>query len=166
MRHKHAQQTSTGQTDHPLISRGRLRVLVAVLVIFVFAGGGIAWFWPPARRFACVESGVLYRSGQPGGKAVRVFRERYKIRTIVNLRSPGKLKVDSRAQQEIAFARENGMNFVNLPYGDPSPEVQVEKFLAIVSDSANHPVLVHCAEGKERSGVMVAAWRMRKQGWS
>ena len=28
------------------------------------------------------------------------------------------------------------------------------------------PVLVHCAEGRDRTGVCVAAYRMAEQGWS
>jgi len=144
----------------------RLNLMVLGWTILVVAGGLLAWLVPAAPNFGCVEPGVLYRSGQPGAEALRVLRRQYGIRTIVNLRSSRKLKTDPLAREEIAFARESGMHFINLPYGDPSPEAQVERFLAIVGDSANHPVLVHCARGKERAGVMVAAYRTRKQRWS
>lgn len=167
MRQKQGQHTPVEQVEGSVIAQWQWRaVVVAAWVIVVFAGGVMAWFYPPAPRFACVEWGVLYRSGQPGGDALRVLLRRYAIRTVVNLRSPGKLRSDPLARQEVAFARDHGIDFINLPYGDPSPKVQVEKFLAIVGDSASHPVLIHCAVGKERSGVMVAAWRMRTQGWS
>lgn len=144
----------------------RLYAFVAAWAILVCAGGCIAWYYPPAPAFGTVVSGVLYRSGQPGADALRVLQRRYGIRTVVNLRSPIKLENDALAQQEIAFARGNDMKFVNLPYGGPSPATEVEEFLAIVSDPANRPVLVHCAAGKDRAGVMVAAYRIRKQGWS
>jgi len=141
-------------------------ICVAGWLAIVVPGGVFAWFWPPAPRFACVEPNVLYRSGQPCGKAVRVMRKRYGIRTIVNLRSPGKLRSDILARNEVAAAKELGMVFINLPFGNPSPEVQVSKFLDIMNDRSNYPVLVHCAAGVERSGVMVAAYRIRKNRWT
>lgn len=154
------------QTERPVITRKWLYVSAVVWVTLVGIGACIAWFYPPAPHFACVEPGVLYRSGQMGEEALRVLHERYAIRTVINLRSPGKLETDSLAQEEITFAREEEIRFINLPYGDPSPEVQVEKFLALVADPANRPVLVHCAAGEERSGVMAAAYRIRVQGWT
>ena len=140
--------------------------LLIAWTVFVGVGGILAWFGEPAPNFACVEPGILYRSGQPGKDALRVLQRRYGIRTLVNLRSPTKVERDPLARQEVAFALKNGIKFVNLPYGTPSPEAQVEKFLEIMEDSSNQPVLVHCAAGKERSGVMVAAYRIRKNGWS
>jgi len=139
--------------------------LVVGWIIFVVAGGYLAWCSPPVDNFGCVEPGALYRSAQPGAAGLRVLQHRYGIRTVINLRSPDRVRTRPLAQEEVAFARNHGMRFINLPYGDPSPETQIEKFLAIMDDPANHPVLIHCAEGKERSGVMIAAWRMRKQGW-
>jgi len=42
----------------------------------------------------------------------------------------------------------------------------VKKFLHIMKDPSNYPVLAHCSRGKERGGVMVAAYRIRVNGWT
>lgn len=146
---------------------GRSGVMVVALWLLAVIGGGLfAWFEAPAPRFDCVEAGVLYRSGQPGADALQVLMDRYGIKTIVNLRSNEKVRRDPLGRQEIQFAHKNGIKLFILPYGDPSPGVQAEEFLQIVKDPANQPVLVHCAAGKERSGVMVAVYRMRVNHWS
>jgi len=44
-------------------------------------------------------------------------------------------------------------------------ELAVSKCVHILSDSAMHPVLVHCSSGKAKTGCVVACLR-RKQGWS
>lgn len=43
---------------------------------------------------------------------------------------------------------------------------QVMAFLWIATDPARQPVLVHCQHGADRTGVMVASYRMVVQGWS
>jgi protein tyrosine/serine phosphatase len=35
-----------------------------------------------------------------------------------------------------------------------------------MADRANHPVLVHCAKGRERTGVLAAVYRITFHGWS
>ena len=47
----------------------------------------------------------------------------------------------------------------------PEPE-NVEAFLELMDDPANHPVLVHCEHGVGRTGVMSALFRMEYEGWS
>jgi protein-tyrosine phosphatase len=42
----------------------------------------------------------------------------------------------------------------------------VEQFLAIMDDSRNYPVLIHCRAGLHRTGVMVALYRMEYEGWT
>lgn len=99
-------------------------------------------------------SPVLYRSAQPTEAG---FAELAKlgIKSVVNLRSESEdPKLDWAKQYWIktrAFAL---------------TAEQIQEFLDIVSDPANQPVLVHCRYGADRTGAMVAAYRVRIQGWS
>ncbi len=42
----------------------------------------------------------------------------------------------------------------------------VIKFLKIVTDPARGPVMVHCLHGSDRTGTMVAVYRLAVEGWS
>jgi protein tyrosine/serine phosphatase len=88
----------------------------------------------------------------------------YGIRTLINLRSPD----SDGTPEEKEFAAENGLNFYNFPIGSSHDEIEktVERFLAIVDDESNWPILVHCSRGKERSGVLSAIFRIEYDRWS
>ena len=144
----------------------RLIVPLAVLVVAASVGGAVAWLQNAVPNFGCVEPGARYRSGQPGARALHVMHERYGIKTIVNLRSLDKVPEDRHMQEEIEFARQNNINLIFLPYRDGPTIVQARKFLRIMAERTNLPVLIHCAEGKERAGVMVAVYRMAVDGWT
>lgn len=45
-------------------------------------------------------------------------------------------------------------------------DADVLKFLQIVTTKSQQPVLVHCAQGSDRTGMMVAIYRVVVQGWS
>jgi protein tyrosine/serine phosphatase len=40
------------------------------------------------------------------------------------------------------------------------------EIIRVMSDPANQPVYIHCALGQDRTGVVVAAYRMDRDGWS
>jgi protein tyrosine/serine phosphatase len=42
---------------------------------------------------------------------------------------------------------------------------KVEKVVALMADPANQPVFVHCRQGRDRTGIVVAAYRMKEQRW-
>ncbi len=42
----------------------------------------------------------------------------------------------------------------------------VKRFLQLVRDPNNQPVLLHCKHGADRTGMMVAIYRVVEQGWS
>ena len=125
------------------------------------------------RNLRVVEDGVLYRSGQltePGLE--RVIRE-HQLRTVVTLRAartPG--DADPDAWEEDVCAA-NGVTHVRLvprvwgadENGDIPADVNVRRFLEIMDDPANHPVLVHCYAGIHRTGTMCAIFRMEYQKW-
>jgi tyrosine-protein phosphatase SIW14 len=85
------------------------------------------------------------------------------VRTVVDLRSDGDV-----TESEASLVTEAGMKYVRIPMTTrtaPTSE-QIEKFLSLVTDPANQPVYVHCVEGRHRTGVMTAIYRMTVDGWT
>jgi len=109
-----------------------------------------------------VRKNVLYRSGQPRGPGLHVLRL-HGIRTVVNLRAPGRDGV----QAEREFCDRHGIAFHIVPVGHTREDIAecVTRFLAVLDDSSNWPVLVHCSRGKERAGVLSAVFRMEFDHW-
>ena len=112
-------------------------------------------------RYAVVDPGRLYRSAEyPPWRLAEECR-RLGIRTVVDFRMASP-KVDAEAE----VLGRIGVRHVHLPtHQVPPPEV-VDAFLEIMSDEANHPVLIHCQHGVGRTGLHAAIYRMEFQGWS
>jgi uncharacterized protein (TIGR01244 family) len=115
------------------------------------------------RKFAVVKEGVLLRSRIPTTPRLQEMERRYQIKTIVALLNDEEIRYpESGAEQN--FAKQHGIKFVHLRMGVPTPE-QVTEFLEIVNKPANQPVLVHCWHGTNRTGVLMAIYRIKEQGW-
>jgi protein tyrosine phosphatase (PTP) superfamily phosphohydrolase (DUF442 family) len=104
----------------------------------------------------------LFRGGQPRPGALLHLRE-LGIDTIVNLRG-----TSDRTRAEAAEARALGLNYFNvsLPnWGRPQDE-RVERILLIINAPQNGRVFVHCKDGVDRTGTIVALHRITRQGWT
>jgi protein tyrosine/serine phosphatase len=103
----------------------------------------------------------LSRGAQPDEPALEELAKGG-VRTIVNLR----MRPDAWAGEE-AFVRARGMRFVHVPLSGwraPTSE-DIELVLATIRDHPA-PVFVHCEHGADRTGLVVACYRIREQGWS
>jgi protein tyrosine/serine phosphatase len=60
------------------------------------------------------------------------------------------------------------MRFVNIPVlGWSAPnDVQVAQFLKLVQQDPAQKIFVHCYYGEDRTGVMVATYRIAQQNWT
>jgi tyrosine-protein phosphatase SIW14 len=83
------------------------------------------------------------------------------VKTVIDLQQDGKA-----TEEQLVTAA--GMKFHRIPMttrDEPTAE-QLSLFLKLVNDPANHPVYVHCAGGRHRTGVMTAVYRMHHDKWS
>lgn len=101
----------------------------------------------------------LYRSAQPSRDGYKQLRA-LGVKTLLTLKDNG--------AQEREQAGAEGLAVENVPMGgfsQPSFE-QVDAALAIVNDPAKRPLLVHCQYGKDRTGFVIASYRVTVEGWT
>ena len=104
-----------------------------------------------------VVSPVLSRGAQPTREGFRALRERG-IRTIVALRW---LHDDDGALAGL------GLNSYRLRAKQWHPETEdVVRAMKVILTPEYQPVFVHCQAGKDRTGLVVAVYRILVDGWS
>jgi len=112
------------------------------------------------RNFGKVNE-ELYRGAQPDADAISNLK-RLGIKSIVCLRTSGK-----DWKKETAAAQAQGIFCTNFPFsGIRSPkEAQVREVLATIK-ALPAPVFVHCQHGCDRTGTVIACYRIQFEKWS
>jgi len=107
-------------------------------------------------------SETLLRGAQPSPQGL-VELKKLGITTIVDLRGNRGPVARERAQAESL-----GMRFIDIPVSGWSPpaNAQVAEFLKLFHHDPTQKIFVHCYFGSDRTGVMVAAYRMAQQNWT
>lgn len=107
-------------------------------------------------------SEVLLRGAQPSAQGLAELKK-LGVTTIVDLRGNRGPVARERAEAESL-----GMRFVDIPLSGWSPPTnrQVAKFLKLFQQDGTQKIFVHCYFGSDRTGVMVAAYRMAQQNWT
>ena len=107
-------------------------------------------------------NGTLYRGAQPQMPALARLKE-LGVTTVVDLRGEG----SEERKREKKEAESLGLRFVSIPISGWSPPTneQVAQFLALFRGPAPEKVFVHCRFGDDRTGVMVATYRMAIEKW-
>lgn len=141
------------------------RVAFVVLSLAVFASVVEAQEEPTSHKelpnFQKINE-QLYRGAQPleGGLERLVALG---VKTIVNLRDD-----DKRARDEERAAIGLGLRYFNIPlksYARPDAK-EIERILSIIETSENQPVFVHCKRGSDRTGTVIAVYRIRHDNWT
>ena len=110
-------------------------------------------------------SPVLYRSAQPTAEGLNLLNQNLavsyglpkEIKTVVNLRNN---------EGDGALVVPTGVRYEQIPFDTwQVNETDVVRFLKIVRNPNNQPVLLHCKHGADRTGMMTAIYRIVEQGW-
>jgi tyrosine-protein phosphatase SIW14 len=117
---------------------------------------------PPAglKNFQQVNDHI-YRGAQPSGEGLRSLAN-LGVKVVIDLRESG-----ARAREEARQVQSFGMRYVNVPMNGiaaPTRE-QTSQVLALLNDPAAGLVFVHCRRGADRTGTMIALYRISHDHW-
>jgi protein tyrosine/serine phosphatase len=144
-------------------------LLAAGLAILV---AGSIWGWTSVirdrvipKRFGVVEQGRIYRSGQLSAALVKKVLTEHNIRIIVDLTTNDPNDPDQRAEEKAAA--ELNIKALRFPLsGNGTGDVNnYARSITAIADAEKNklPVLVHCAAGAQRTGGVIAAYRLLVQ---
>ncbi|HEY6871877.1 MAG TPA: dual specificity protein phosphatase family protein [Geobacteraceae bacterium] len=99
----------------------------------------------------------LLRGAQPAAEGYATLK-RIGVRTVINLRT----SMSEKKEVEAA-----GMRSIEVPMEMSTDHIaeKIDRVVALMADPANQPVFVHCRHGQDRTGIVVAAYRMKVEGW-
>jgi tyrosine-protein phosphatase SIW14 len=100
----------------------------------------------------------IYRGNQPLPDGYKTLKK-MGIKTVINLRS---------RHSEKKSVENNGMNYMEFPISmiKNLKRENIREIINAMADPENQPVYIHCALGRDRTGIVSAIYRIEKQGWS
>lgn len=104
----------------------------------------------------------LYRGGQPTEAGIKELK-RLGVKTVIDLRNN-----DDRARREGGWARAQGLKFINIPLNNwfGPHKTDIDAILRQIDIEGDQPVFVHCSRGSDRTGTVVAIYRITHNGWN
>lgn len=133
----------------------RLRILLCAFCVPAFASVSARGI----DNFHQVDANV-YRGAQPTREGFEYLAS-IGVKTVIDLR-----EADDRSAAEERIVTANGMKYVNVPMTGLTPptEPEIQRILVMFENPAG-PVFVHCKRGADRTGAVIAAYRIDHDGW-
>jgi protein tyrosine phosphatase (PTP) superfamily phosphohydrolase (DUF442 family) len=146
----------------PLARRIAKRLLFFIAPVVLVAGAYVAWD-QATYNFGTVQPGRIYRSGQmPAAALARTLRDRG-IKTVLNLRGPNPQLPWYAAEREATLRA--GATQIDIPMSSCvwMSRTQLRTIIKALEE-AERPVLIHCAWGSERTGLVSAFAELLRPG--
>lgn len=104
----------------------------------------------------------LFRGGQPTENGIKTLAGKG-VKTIIDLRGEDKI-----SQKEKLWAENTGLKFISISLQNwfrPKTS-DIENILAEINRAENQPVYLHCRRGADRTGTVMAIYRIKHDNWT
>ena len=116
---------------------------------------------PPVhvKDFAKVNEHI-YRGGAPTEVGLQELGT-MGVKEIIDLRTAGE-----GTSEEKKAADKLKIKYINIPLNgfEAPPNAKIQQLLGLLQDNSE-PLFVHCRRGKDRTGTVVACYRIQHDGW-
>lgn len=130
---------------------------------FIAALVGIYGVFIENNNFREYASNEVYRSGQLEGGDWLQYHHDYRFKSVLNLR--GKNTGKDWYDEEISFMNANGILHENLSLSsDKEPDMKTMQTLVDMMRTAPKPLLIHCMQGADRTGLAMALYSYAIEG--
>jgi protein tyrosine/serine phosphatase len=158
-----------------------MRKILAVLTLLLISLSSQAKSKDVIVNFSKVNDGI-YRGSRLTSLAAAEYLKSMNIKNVINLQG-GDLDSSigiiipwaepGETPEAIALEKENtnslGLGFLHAPLNSLDPitdeeDKQIDEVLSFMHDENNQPVFIHCEHGADRTGLLVALYRVKYEG--
>lgn len=143
------------------------KVLIIVIAVVLIVVGKYVYDTNIRHNFKPVTEGKVYKSGAIPIDELPEYIADYNIKSVIDLRFPGTDDLVNNPEipaellnEKNAIAKIPGVNYYNIGSEQIPEDETVERFLKVMDDSLNYPVLIHCHHGEGRAILFSSIYRM------
>ena len=151
-----------------------IKITAIIFVFFALVYGGKYLYDIHLNyNFDTITANKVYKSGVIPPDKIKQYVEKYKIKSIIDLRMPGTndLVLNPEIPGELQLEREavskiKGVNYFNNPSEQIPNQKNIAKFKLIMDNPKNYPVLIHCHHGTGRAILYSAIYRIEYENFT
>jgi len=137
-----------------------LRCVLAAAVGFVLWRAGDILLW---RNLGTITAGQAYRSNQLSGSGFRKEITALGLRSVINLR--GASDKEDWCRDEVAACEAAKVAHYDIRMSaNKLPPPETLALLVRTLHEAPRPILIHCKQGADRTGLAAAVWLIQEEG--
>lgn len=150
-----------------------------IILFLLFVTSSYVYSASPVKNFYKVEDGI-YRGGRPETDfSIQSLAENFGIKNIINLQGgdyytiyrpiipylePGEMPAAIEHEKSVTIT--NGMGFFHAQLSavneiDNGENKLIDDALDFMHDKNNRPIFIHCEHGKDRTGLLIALYKVK-----
>lgn len=149
------------------------KLIYSLVFIVVVGGGKYVYDKHINHNFEEISEDKVYKSGVIPPDQISEYVEDYNLKSIIDLRFPGTEDLVNNPEipaeliaEKNAIDNIEGVQYINLGTDQVPIQATIDKFLEIMDNQDNYPVLIHCHHGEGRAPLFSALYRIEYENWS
>lgn len=150
------------------------KIIIGLLsVIVLYFVGAYVYKMHFNNNLDIITEGKVYKTAAIPPDEIEEFCRKYNIKTVIDLRRAGtndSILNPERDEQilaeKLAVEKIDGVEYINIPTPQVPSDETIEKFLEVMDNPDNYPVVIHCTHGTGRAKLFSAIYRIEYENFT